>query len=493
MFPKLNALRLSIQREPSIDTCARYLTLHQQPIKFKATHRRISRILDDLKKTTGDRPSGSAIQPPMDAPITPVQFHESFHTSAVGVYDAFQHHLKVCEPWSSNHKAFLHLKGFPNSSMKDQGDRVDFLLAICTLQEAWQEVRCAFLGCKYVVPTTRLKIDLRLTSSRPLSTPPGEPGCIKSICEVARDAHEYTGIVEVGVCEQRIFDRSIEEAETSYSNADPAITLSNLIDKGLLANRYAFPEKHKLVLAFNLAQSLLQLHRSQWIQKDWTAEELHFLYETDKNKVHNIHQPYICCSFDGRIYKPDSKGSQHSYPFILAFGKLLFEIAEGKPIVVEKSKDGTSSLLRTLSLRFKKRCKDHFSTDYSQAIRGCLRFQKLLQELTLGDELTKCRHVIQKEIVEPLGREVARFNNVTPGSQDLDLNERFSLNTPNNQKQTARSKGLDSLEHGCSSLSQAPKLPIRLLQFSDYSEPSSEEKYDSYYTIILCTFAEFLS
>ncbi|KAH7187348.1 hypothetical protein DER44DRAFT_639679, partial [Fusarium oxysporum] len=202
-----------------------------------------------------------------------------------------------------------------------------------------------------------------------------------------------------------------EEGNALYSDAHPAITLSYLLKEGLLANRYTFPEKHKLILAFNLAQSLLQLYCSQWIQKDWTAEQLHFMYETDKNKVHNIHQPYICCLFDGANYKSDIQDSRHKYPFVLAFGKLLLEIAEGKPIVVEKSKGGRFSLLRTLKLRLDKRCKeDYFSMDYSRAILGCLRFQKLLQELPVGDELMKCRIVIQKEIVEPLGREVARFN-----------------------------------------------------------------------------------
>jgi hypothetical protein len=159
------------------------------------------------------------------------------------------------------------------------------------------------------------------------------------------------------------------DESVAYPSADPAISLYYLLDKGFLEGRYLFPEKHKLILAFNLAHTLLQFYSTPWVQNDWTAERLLFMYEADKARVFNIHQPYTACSLSGRTYKSEDEDRVHKYPFILSFGKLLLEIGEGKVIVVDKPKVGKSNLLRSLKIRFDQRCKEEqLSKDYARAI-----------------------------------------------------------------------------------------------------------------------------
>jgi hypothetical protein len=105
-----------------------------------------------------------------------------------------------------------------------------------------------------------------------------------------------------------------------------------------------------------------------------------------------------------------------------------------------------------------------------------LKFPKLLQSLTDPDELAKCRHIIQREIVEPLGREVARFDNVVIGSQHLDLTTKLSFGATANQAQGIRPKTELSPIYNVGCITSVPKFPPSVLKFSDYSTGHTEDK-----------------
>ncbi|KAF4992964.1 hypothetical protein FDECE_13548 [Fusarium decemcellulare] len=470
-YPKLAALSLSLQREGSIDACTRFLSLTQPPVEFKAARRRVESIIDKIRRISPGRPTAPTAQLPKETSIKPAQFGGSSLSSANAIFCALNHHLNSCTRKISDHKALLHLKGSPDSRQQDQHDRVDMLLAVCPVQEAWQEVRCTL-------------VDQKLISSLPRV-----PDCMNSICQVAFETRESDGVVQVHVREQQLFAKPIDEVETAYPNAEPAITLYDLLTRGLLEGRYTFPEKHKLVLAFNLAQCLLQLYSSPWMQRDWNSKQLYFMHDADKNRVCNIHQPYIPCLLSETVYKPDIEDKVHKYPFILSFGKLLLELEKGEAIrTTETTKNGTPSLLRTLKFRFKERCdEDQLSEDYARAIAGCLKFPKWLQQYPMDDELVKCRKVIQKEIVEPLGREVARFKGIVPGSRDLNLQEKLCLGAENDQQQDEKSRVTFDTNCFSSSFVAAQKVPRSVLKFSDFSHSGSPDKLATHTLIVLDT------
>lgn len=266
----------------------------------------------------------------------------------------------------------------------------------------------------------------------------------------------------------------------AFQTARPEISLYRLLNEGFLEGRFLFPEKHKLILAFNLAQSLLQFYSTPWVQNDWTAESLLFMYEADTDRVLNIHQPYTTCSLSSRTHESNNNDTPHNhkpdeYPFILSFGKLLLEIIEGK--VIDGTEVGNSNPRRALWDRFDQwRKQEQLSKDYVKAIESCLRFPILLHRVNDSDVLAKCRDIIQTDIVEPLGREVDRYENVVIGLKNLDLAKRLRCEAIAQQAQDIRPKTEPSPIYGVNCVARVPKVPFSVLKFSDLSIGHAEDK-----------------
>ncbi|KAH6871551.1 peptidase S8/S53 domain-containing protein, partial [Thelonectria olida] len=250
------------------------------------------------------------------------------------------------------------------------------------------------------------------------------------ICKLAKKAYDCQQVIKIFVRGNQLLDKSNFEDEPDHPEADPTISLSFLLEEGLLKDRYTFPDVHKRILAVTLAQSLLQLYQGPWIQRDWASKHLFFMYETDK--VYNIHQPYLSCFLSSEAgYQSDIRDPKHNYPLILSFGRLLMEMEKGESINITKEINKRPSLYKTLKSHFDEWKKEQLTLHYADAVNGCLKFPQWMREHTLnhpGDsQEAACRKVILEKILYPLELEVRNFPETAFGTRDLDLKKKASL------------------------------------------------------------------
>ncbi|RAH79509.1 subtilisin-like protein [Aspergillus japonicus CBS 114.51] len=91
--------------------------------------------------------------------------------------------------------------------------------------------------------------------------------------------------------------------------------------------------KSKLFLAYILANALWQFYDSGWMQKEWTKETVHFMFEQDSttSKGIFINRPFLSARFGGDKtgQEKDPGFRSHQFPNILALGILILEIELG--------------------------------------------------------------------------------------------------------------------------------------------------------------------
>jgi hypothetical protein len=245
---------------------------------------------------------------------------------------------------------------------------------------------------------------------------------IEDVCQVAREAYERQQVVRIYVHDNKLHDTSDFDEEPSNPEAEHTISISSLLDKQVLRDRFKFPLVHKRILALTLARSLLNLYEGPWIQTDWSAEHVLFAYDTNKSRVYDIHQPYLPCTLSSEHeYQSTVCDPLHNNPLILSFGRLLMEMDKGERIAITKTVRSRPSLYRTLMAELDDWGKELLTSYYTQAVEGCLKFPKWLQANRGMSRELAYRKVILEKILHPLELEVRTFPNQGGGSRDIDL------------------------------------------------------------------------
>lgn len=203
-----------------------------------------------------------------------------------------------------------------------------------------------------------------------------------------------------------------DDVPLNYPEARPTITISELIESGLLKDLRVFHLKDRWTLAVNLAQCLLQLHNGPWLQTLWTSDNIFLLCEnpTEGRKLRNVHSPFIpfiISKTPPRLPKPTHFDR---YPLLLSFGQFLLELANGEKLPMGKTKTGEYSPYKTLKDNFVETNTGSLSDDYKEAIEGCLKFQKFIKDEKDANEEVRIRTTIFKKIVQPLERNLRLFS-----------------------------------------------------------------------------------
>ncbi|KAL8854433.1 MAG: hypothetical protein Q9221_000703 [Calogaya cf. arnoldii] len=110
----------------------------------------------------------------------------------------------------------------------------------------------------------------------------------------------------------------------------PAVSLQTL-----LCNSRHLPLIAKRKLAVILARSLLQLHEGLWLGKEWSKQQVTFLYATSNDL--DYQRPYVTTRFDATDQAVPDFSLFHRNASILALGILLIEIHTGKPTEMYRS------------------------------------------------------------------------------------------------------------------------------------------------------------
>lgn len=172
-------------------------------------------------------------------------------------------------------------------------------------------------------------------------------------------------------------------------------------------------QKSKFFLSHTLARAFWQFYGSGWMEREWTKESVHFMFEQDSSTSKGIfiNRPFLSARFGGdhTVQKTDPGFRSHQFPKILALGILLLEIELGidiedyrKPEVFDRDGNPTVNA-------------DHIAADevfsttqwdeldtfvgLTTVIKTCLypdNFQPFIHDLQ------GLRDAIQKDIVSPL-------------------------------------------------------------------------------------------
>ena len=106
-----------------------------------------------------------------------------------------------------------------------------------------------------------------------------------------------------------------------------SVSLAKLLDVVKLSR------KMKLLLSYFLAKAVWQFYDSDWMQREWTKETVHFMFERRSKTPKGIfiNEPFLSAHFDG-CRQPrgvDDEFRSHLFPKILALGIMLLEIELG--------------------------------------------------------------------------------------------------------------------------------------------------------------------
>lgn len=207
-----------------------------------------------------------------------------------------------------------------------------------------------------------------------------------------------------------------------FPDAYPTISLAELIRRGVLGRgkHGIFNDGDKAILAFSIGLCLLHLFSGSWMQREWTAESIHFLHaktEAQIPQIFNIHFPYIKITLKrSDPIKTVSLTTDSCRPYLLALAQLLIEIETGAP----SQADLTKIELDAVALEIQKRGK----SDYGRAVLGCtsLTLPEPKLEAAKQPRLGKrrrpkisfdvMRQRISEEIISPLEENYRRFLSV---------------------------------------------------------------------------------
>ncbi|KAH7317058.1 peptidase S8/S53 domain-containing protein [Stachybotrys elegans] len=160
-------------------------------------------------------------------------------------------------------------------------------------------------------------------------------------------------------------------------------------------DRHRLTPYNKLVLGMNLARMLLRMYGAGMDGCSWSAEDLFFLCDSSQQTAYEIYNPYLNYSLTG-TGKPIAATPPDKFPILVAFARLLLEIARGKILgPLERSPDRPHNALRA-ELDRDEICEEMVE-EYVNAIKSCLKAKK--NDKDANGEEEECRAVIREVVV----------------------------------------------------------------------------------------------
>jgi hypothetical protein len=144
--------------------------------------------------------------------------------------------------------------------------------------------------------------------------------------------------------------------------------------------------KKKRILAIVLANSLLHLHRSPWLDGSWGLDSLSFVYHTEGNNLRfDLSRAYLSTKFGASPRVDQSGRPSRELPSLLSLGRVLLEIelAESLDEIYRGSKFEcylnrfdpaiNEAIIKCLLGELEKpKCHRYTNSPYIQSVRRCL-------------------------------------------------------------------------------------------------------------------------
>jgi len=201
-------------------------------------------------------------------------------------------------------------------------------------------------------------------------------------------------------------------------NVSENTTLHDLLNRPKRLNL-----KGRRKLAVILANGLLHLKDSQWLENSWNERDICFMI-THRDGV-DLSRPYLASRFsnatEGEAGEDEDFLMLHQSPPLLALGIMLLELGLSKSIEELRTEDDLVDGRVTVNTNFltAKRVLDEFRDElhdgYRAAVQACLDCDFAAPDATLDFEDQFTRTKVYQHIVEPLEAELFYGWKIKPG------------------------------------------------------------------------------
>lgn len=263
-------------------------------------------------------------------------------------------------------------------------------LSCSSVEGKWQETTCRVVA-ELQVAIHSVGPNKTDKGSRPPEASPLKP--MKRACQTIQDRLDVEETLLVFLDGDGLLWTSDVSKTIQCPHIWPTLSLAEILKSDLdPLNPY-----DKVILALNLGRMLLRMYDTGMNSCAWSAEDLFYLFESHKETAHEMYNPYLNYSLTctGKSFSPTSP---RKFPVLIAFAKLLLEIACGKILgPFERRPDRPEiSLLAELE---KDTVTQSVVAAYVYAIRKCLKANRDDDEDAESEE-NQCRAVIQEAVAE---------------------------------------------------------------------------------------------
>ncbi|KAI0103316.1 hypothetical protein GGR51DRAFT_524538 [Nemania sp. FL0031] len=219
--------------------------------------------------------------------------------------------------------------------------------------------------------------------------------------------------------------RFVKSDRLSNSRISIKTALDSLVNDSYLLNSRKgnrFDYGDKAVLELSLAQSLLHLLQTPWMERQWSTPSVRFVQKLDDNELIDIHHPYISCLLLPRTPSEPETSSDGErlvqyQRIIMLFSRVLLEIETGRPVELSESLlTDKKKAIEFLTAEVDRRNHQfELRGNVQSAIRNCLQFQDTLRQrakLNCHENLDYgISKVIYDEVVRPLETNLSTIEN----------------------------------------------------------------------------------
>ncbi|KAK0750656.1 hypothetical protein B0T18DRAFT_463266 [Schizothecium vesticola] len=289
------------------------------------------------------------------------------------------------------HRGLLHLTGFRPRDRGRTRPSWDMFLSCCSHPLGWLETHCTVWG------------PLEYTDAEKLN----------DLCgSVQWHRQHTTDALCLRLGGEQLFHVRGGNGNLEYPDFDESLSLDALLERGYFKSAYdggLFTPRSKRLLVANLARCLLSLHNTKWLQREWNASDVLFLFDTGRGRLLDMHRPYMPATLSLNIPPfreiRSGPGIPH-HPGILSFAKLLVEIERGRKIGQEKyeTSNGCQSDWLTISTILTRQLSGSLTGYYLSAVKACLDFSR-----PTGYGTQDPAEYIFERIVTPLETELSHY------------------------------------------------------------------------------------
>ena len=245
------------------------------------------------------------------------------------------------------------------------------------------------------------------------------------VCQYLRDSNE-TLQVDFLLENNRLWHLKpkLMEGANHHMAMDP---LQQLLGDGLQPSYLSnCNPRNQLILCYILANSMLYLYPSSWLQTEWSSDRIYFLRRSNTSTSPVLTLPYISVELEdsNTPRDPPHHMQYHTHPAILALGIIFLEIVTGarfrkfpEPTTwQQRNRDNHQALqlLNDLERKDRNAGTKRISSGFSKVIRACLKLEPPpnFPSNQLVDE-GPIRYYILSCIVSPLARELRDGHNLS--------------------------------------------------------------------------------